>query len=85
MHFGEKLGKEVHELEKVWEGVLGRYNRALQSLVVGVLLESQNPVEKLVNAVKQMKTPESAEIIAQTVQKGTCSKINEIYMLKQAH
>ena len=78
MQFGEGLGKEAHELEKVWDGVLGRYNRAVQSLVVDILLESQNPMEKLVNSVRSMKTPESAKIAAQTVQKGTCSKIDEI-------
>ena len=34
------------------------------------LLESQNPVEKLVYAVRQMKTPESAQRAAQAVQNG---------------
>ena len=70
IQFGEGLGREAQEMEKVWDGVLGRYYRAVQRLVVDALLESQNPVEKLVYAVKQMRTPESAQRVAQTVQKG---------------
>ena len=70
IQFGEGLGREAHELEKVWDGVLGRYYRAVQSLVVDALLESENPVEKVIYAVKQMKTPESARRAAQMVQQG---------------
>ena len=68
--FGEGLGREAQELEKVWDGVLGRYYRAVQNLVVDALLESRNPVEKLIYAVRQMKTPESVKRAAQTVQNG---------------
>ena len=49
---------------------MGRYYRAVQSLVVDTLLESQNPVEKLVYAVQQMRTSESAKRVALTVQRG---------------
>ena len=70
IQFGEGLGREAQEMEKVWDEVLGRYYRAVQSLVVDALIESQNPVEKLVYAVQQMRTPESAQRVAQTVQKG---------------
>ena len=69
IQFGEGLGREAQELEKVWDAVLGRYDRAVQSLVVNALLESQNPVEKLIYAVRQMKTAESARRAAQSVQK----------------
>ena len=54
----------------MWDGVLGRYYRAVQNLVVDALLESRNPVEKLIYAVRQMKTPESVKRAAQTVQNG---------------
>ena len=70
IQFGKGLGRESQELEKVWDGVLGRYDRGVQRLVVDALLESQNPVEKLVYAVRQMKTPESAQRAAQAVQNG---------------
>ena len=70
LQFGKGLGREAQELGKVWDGVLGRYYRAVQSLVVDALLETQNPVEKLIYAVRQMKTPESAKRAAQTVQNG---------------
>ena len=73
IQFGEGLGRESHELQKVWSEVLGRYYRAVQRLVVDSLLESQNPVEKLAYAVRQMKTPESAKKAAQTVQNGKCN------------
>ena len=70
IQFGEGLGREVGELDKIWENVLGRYDRAVVSLVTDTLQESQNPVEKLVNAVTQMKTPEGVKVVAEAVQKG---------------
>ena len=54
----------------MWENVLGRYDRAVVSLVTDTLQESQNPVEKLVNAVTQVKTPEGAKVALEAVQKG---------------
>ena len=82
IRFGEGLGREVGELEKMWENVLGRYDRAVVSLVTDTLQESQNPVEKLVNAVTQMKTPEGAKVAAEAVQKGmTLSFFGQILLL----
>ncbi|CAI8033920.1 hypothetical protein GBAR_LOCUS19121 [Geodia barretti] len=69
IQFGEGLGMEVGELEKLWDKVLGRYHRAVQSLVVGILQESQYAVEKLVHAISHMRTPESAKTAALAVQK----------------
>ena len=73
IQFGEGLGMEVGELDKLWDTVLGRYHRAVQSLVVDILQESQYAVEKLAHAISHMKTPESATTAAITVQKGYCS------------
>ena len=70
IQFGEGLGMEVGELEKLWDGVLGRYHRAVQSLVAGILQESQYAVEKLVHAISHMRTPESAKTAALAVQQG---------------
>ena len=70
IQLGEGLGREVPELEKMWQGLLGRYYRAVKNLVVDALQESQHPVEKLAYAVKTMKTPESAKRAADTIQKG---------------
>ena len=71
IQFGESLGKVVGDLEKMWDQeLLGRYDRAVESLVADVLQESQIPVEKVVNAVKEMKTPESAKRTIQAVHKG---------------
>ena len=64
---------EVGELEKLWDTVLGRYLRAVQSLVVDILQESQYAVEKLAHAISNMRTPESATTAAITVQKGYCT------------
>ena len=76
IQFGKSLGVESGELEKVWrERALGRYLRAIQSLVMNTLKESQNPVEKLRHALSQMKTPESARRALQAVQKG-CTSFN---------
>ena len=65
------MSREAGELEKVWDGVLGRYDRAVRSLVVDALCESQDPVEKLLYAVRQMKTPESGMRALEAVQKGS--------------
>ena len=70
IQFGEGLGMEVGELEKLWDTVLGRYHRAVQSLVVDILQESQYAVEKVAHAISHMKTPESTTTAAITVQKG---------------
>ena len=64
---------EVRELNKLWDTVLGRYHRAVQSLVVDILQESEYAVEKVAHAISLMRTPESATTAAKTVQKGYCS------------
>ena len=51
-------------------GVLGRYDGAVRGLVADALCESQDPVEKLLYAVRQMKTPESAKKALEAVTKG---------------
>ena len=67
---------ESGELQKVWQDrALGRYQRAVECLVMNTLQESQDPVEKLTHAVSQMKTPESARTAVLTVQKG-CTSFN---------
>ena len=65
------MSREAGELEKVWDGVLGRYDRAVRGLVADALCESQDPVEKLLYAVRQMKTPESGKRALEAVQKGS--------------
>ena len=72
IQFGECLGMEVGELEKLWDTVLGRYHRAVQTLVVETLNESSHAVEKLAHAISSMRTPESARTAALAVQKGIC-------------
>ena len=72
IQFGEGLGMEAGELEKLWDTVLGRYHRAVQTLVVETLNESPYAVEKLAHAISSMRTPESARTAALTVQKGIC-------------
>ena len=76
IQLGEGLGREVQEVEKMWQEVLGRYYRAVKNLVVDALQESQYPVEKLAYAVKTMKTPESANRAAETIQKGELASFN---------
>ena len=63
---------EAGELEKLWDTVLGRYHRAVQTLVVETLNESSYAVEKLAFAISSMRTPESARTAALAVQKGIC-------------
>ena len=71
IQFGEGLGMESGELQKVWQDrAVGRYLRAVENLVMNTLQESQDPVEKLVHAVSQMKTPESTRTVVLAVQKG---------------
>ena len=64
------LGKEEAELGKVWNEVLGRYDTAMLNLVIDMLRESQNPEEKLSNALSEMRTPESASQASKAIHKG---------------
>ena len=68
--FGECLGKDEAELGKVWDEALGRYDRAVLNLVVGVLQEAQNPAEKLYYALEEMRTPQSAKRASEAIQYG---------------
>ena len=70
VHFGESIGKERAELERVWESVLGRYSLAMRCLVLDALHESQNPVEKVKFALQDMRTLESAQHAAKAVKEG---------------
>ena len=68
--FGKCLGKDEVELGKVWDEALGRYDRAVLNLVVGVLQEAQNPAEKLYYALEEMRTPQSAKRASEAIQYG---------------
>ena len=81
IQLGEGLGREVQELEKMWQGVLGRHYKAVKNLVVDALQESQDPVEKLAYAVKMMKTPESAKRAAETIQRGKLTRFIKVQLL----
>jgi len=74
------LGKDEAELGKVWDEALGRYDRAILNLVVDVLQESQNPEEKLYNALKEMRTPESAKRAVEAIQSGKPSVAIYVHM-----
>ena len=69
------------ELEKLWDTVLGRYHRAVQTLVVETLNESSYAVEKLAHAISSMRTPESARTTALAVQKGICFILQSLCVL----
>ena len=64
------LGKDEAELGKVWNEVLGRYDTAMLNLVTDMLRESENPEEKLSNALSEMRTPESASRASKAIHKG---------------
>ena len=68
------LGKDEAELGKIWNEVLGRYDTAILNLVIDMLQESQNPEEKLYNALSEMKTPESASRASEAIHKGKLEK-----------
>jgi len=68
--FGKCLGKDEAELGKVWDEAVGRYDRAVLNLVVGVLQEAQNPAEKLYYALEEMRTPQSAKLASEAIQYG---------------
>ena len=70
IQFGECLGKTKVELRQIWEEVLGRYERAVQHLVVDVLHKTSSPVKTLVNALREMTVPECAQRAAETILKG---------------
>ena len=71
--FCKYLSKDEAELGKLWDEALGRYDKAILNLVVGVLQEAENPEEKLYNALNEMRTPESAKRAVDTIQNGKLS------------
>ena len=72
LSYGKCLGKDEAKLGKVWNEVLGRYDTAMLNLVIDMLQESQNPSEKLSNALSEMRTPESASRALKAIHKGKC-------------
>ena len=64
------LGKDKAELGKVWNKVLGRYDTAILNLVIDMIQESQNPEEKLFNALREMNSTESASRTSKAIHKG---------------
>ena len=64
------LGMNETKLDNVWNEVLGRYDTAMLNLVIDMLQESQNPEEKLSNALSKMRTPESASRASKAIHKG---------------
>ena len=71
MVLGECLGKERSHLEQTWKKVLGRYDMAIQQLMVEVVIESRNPVEKIVQALRQnVLSAEVCQRATETIKKG---------------
>ena len=71
MELGECLGKERSHLEQTWKEVLGRYDMAVQQLMVEVIIESRNPVEKILRALRQnVLTADVCQRATETIKKG---------------
>ena len=71
MELGKWLGKERLSLEQTWKEVLGRYDMAVQQLMVEVLIESRNPVEKIVQTLRQnVLTAEVCQRATEAIKKG---------------
>ena len=71
MELGECLGKERSHLEQTWKEVLGRYDMAVQQLMVEVIIESRNPVEKILQALRQnVLTADVYQRATETIKKG---------------
>ena len=71
MELGECLGKERSHLEQTWKEVLGRYDMAVQQLMVEVITESRNPVEKILQALRQnVLTADFCQRATETIKKG---------------
>lgn len=86
--FGKCLDKAEPELTKIWDEVLGRYDKAILALVVDVLGEAEDPVEEMSNALKDMKSPQSAIRAAESIQRGqffSCALVFTGHMQNNAH
>ena len=71
MELGQCLRKERLHLEQTWKEVLGRYDMAVQQLMVEVIIESRNPVEKILQALRQnVLTAEVCQRATETIKKG---------------
>ena len=78
MQLGECLGKEKLHLEQTWKEVQGRYDMAVQQLLVEVIIESRNPVEKIVQALRQnMLSAEVCQRATETIKKGYFTSITQ--------
>ena len=73
--FGKYLGKQVTYVEKVWNNVYGKFDKAVLHLVVDVLCETKNAGEgmegRLSSALMRMEETDSALYIARAIEKGT--------------
>ena len=72
--FGKCLGKDVTYVEKVWNNVYGKFDKAILHLVVDVLRETKNAgegiEERLSSALMRMEDTDSALYAAKAVEKG---------------
>ena len=72
---GKYLGKDATYVEKVWNNVYGKFNKAVLHLVVDVLCETKNAgegiEERLSSALMRMEDTDSALYAAKAVEKGT--------------
>ena len=72
--FGKCLGKDVTYVEKVWNNVYGKFDKAILHLVVNVLCETKNAgegiEERLSSALMRMEDTDSALYAAKAVEKG---------------
>ena len=75
---GKCLGKDATYVEKVWNNVYGKFDKAVLHLVVDVLRETKNAgngiEEKLSSALMRMEDTDSAVYAAKAIEKGTKSK-----------
>ena len=79
--FGKCLGKDATYVEKVWNNVYGKFDKAVLHLVVDVLHETKNAgegiEERLSSALMRMEDTDSALYAAKAVEKGTKPKQND--------
>ena len=71
LEFGKCLRKEGVVLQKILQEAMGRYDRALQHLMVDVLRETENPVDNLVQALEKMALTDGSQRAAEAIQRGT--------------
>jgi len=78
--FGKCLGKDATYVEKVWNNVYGKFDKAVLHLMVDVLRETKNTgegiEERLSSALMRMEDTDSALHSAKAVEKGLFSSQN---------